>query len=921
MFERPEPTYVAIDLETTGLQPLHDRITEIGAVRVTTQGEVLGEFESLVNPGRDIPPFVQALTGITDADVRDAPSAAEAGARLLRFIGDATVVGHNIGFDLAFLRREGIGIDVPAVDTAAFSRLLMPARQPRGLSELAATLGIPGTEFHRALADAKTAAFVFAKLCERLGKIPEEQRRHLAMLVGIENPGIARLLAGDLEPDGGFSPAWLPTLRQPESHSTLVRKDPLVPVSAEKVKHAYSFASRAMYDFEDRPQQVRMVSRIGEAFAAGGQHLIEAGTGVGKSMAYLLSAALHALQNEDRVVVSTNTINLQEQILGKDIPQLRRMLVEAGVIKEEAELRVSLLKGRGNYLCLRRFAANAVMAAGDPDFAHLNASMYLWLQETETGDRSELSLDHTDYVTWPRVSAAETDCLARQNTYVRDGSCFLLRARKAAEAAHIIVVNHALLLADLVSNGSAIPAFQNLVIDEAHNLEEVATRQFGALHSRRRMGDALDAVHRPAARDHREGGVAALLLSLPEGPQHTAGGKIADLVHEAGLLSLTFFTALGELTDTANGAEDERVRITHTVRNSDTWTLIDAAWEPLAGALAKLSLSLLDASAALATTAKSDDPDALAGEVAGAARRIDEVRSSIGGLLASEQTEFVTWVARESDGTGSLNAAPLDAGPMLAEQLFAKKRTVIATSATLSAAGDMRYMARRLGLGDAETLELGSPFDYRASTLLTAFNGVPEPNEPGYDAGVAEAIVKLTRASEGRALGLFTSHAALRRVAALVRPALEDDGITVLVQGIDGNPRRLTEHLIEHPQSLVLGTQSFWEGVDIRGQALSLLIIARLPFAVPTDPVYVARSELFDDSFNDYALPNAILRFRQGFGRLIRSQGDRGVVAILDGRIRSKRYGDQFLRSLPACSKFASDVDSVAVGVAQWLAD
>ena len=174
------------------------------------------------------------------------------------------------------------------------------------------------------------------------------------------------------------------------------------------------------------------------------------------------------------------------------------------------------------------------MAARAPDLAPLNASMYLWLQQTATGERSELSLDHTDCVTWPRVSAAETDCLPRQNTYVRDGSCFLLRARKAAEAAHIIVVNHALLLADLASNGSAIPAFQNLVVDEAHNLEEVATRQFGALHSRRRMGDAVDAVHRPAARDHRECGVAALLLSLPEGPQRTAGGKIAERWRPAG---------------------------------------------------------------------------------------------------------------------------------------------------------------------------------------------------------------------------------------------------------------------------------------------------------------------------------------------------------------------------------------------------
>ena len=914
-------TYVAIDLETTGLQPLHDRITEIGAVRLTARGEFLAEFETLVNPGREIPAFVQALTGITDAAVRDAPSAADAGQRLAAFVGSDTVIGHNVGFDLAFLRREGVRMDAPAIDTAAFSRILMPARQPRGLSELAATLGIPGEEFHRALADARTAALVFARLCDRLEHIPSDQRHHLAMLVAIENPGLANLIAGDSLDGGGLPPAWMPKLQRPASQPGLKAKDPIEPVGGDELGKVYAHARETVPGFEERNQQLRMAVKAGEAFAEGGQYLIEAGTGVGKSLAYLLPAALHALRNEDRVVVSTNTINLQEQILTKDIPQLRRMLVAAGVIESEGDLRVSLLKGRGNYLCLRRLAANAAMAAGDPDFAHLSAAMYLWLPETTTGDRSELSLEHNDYITWPRISAAETDCLARQNTYVRDGSCFLLRARKTAESAHIIVVNHALLLADLASNGSAIPSFQNLVVDEAHNLEEVATRQFGAVHTRRRFGDALDAIHRAPSRDHREGGVAALLLSLPEGAQHDFGNRIADATHEAGLLATTYFLALGELTASSAPGEEERLRITHTIRGMDQWSTVEGAWETLAKALANVSRLMAESATSLSSSAVSDEPDVLAGEVLSAARRLDEMRSSVASLMSSDQQDFVTWVAREFDRSGSLNAAPLDAGPRLEEELFARKRTVIATSATLSAAGDMRYMARRLGLAEAETLELGSPFDYRASTLLTAFDGIPEPNEAGYDQAVASTITKLARASEGRALALFTSHAALRRVAALLREELEDDGITVLVQGVDGNPRRLTEHLMTHPKSLILGTQSFWEGVDIRGEALSLLIIARLPFAVPTDPVYVARSELFEDSFNDYALPNAILRFRQGFGRLIRSREDRGVVAILDGRIRSKRYGEKFLRSLPACSKFAGDADTVAAGVRTWLSD
>ncbi|MDZ7726711.1 MAG: hypothetical protein U5Q44_00150 [Dehalococcoidia bacterium] len=239
--------------------------------------------------------------------------------------------------------------------------------------------------------------------------------------------------------------------------------------------------------FEERPQQREMASYVRDALAGGGQYLVEAGTGVGKSLAYLVPAALHALHNERRVVVSTNTIGLQEQLLTKDIPALRQMLVDAGVIESDEDLRVSLLKGRANYLCLQRWTASYGASMADPDFGRLASSMLLWLPETETGDRSELGLDHNDYLTWQRVSAQDADCLSRQNSWVREGYCFLARARRAAESAHIIIVNHALLLADLAAGGSAIPAYDALIVDEAHNLEETATRQFGASVSRRQL--------------------------------------------------------------------------------------------------------------------------------------------------------------------------------------------------------------------------------------------------------------------------------------------------------------------------------------------------------------------------------------------------------------------------------------------------
>jgi DNA polymerase-3 subunit epsilon/ATP-dependent DNA helicase DinG len=248
-----------------------------------------------------------------------------------------------------------------------------------------------------------------------------------------------------------------------------------------------------------------------------------------------------------------------------------------------------------------------------------------------------------------------------------------------------------------------------------------------------------------------------------------------------------------------------------------------------------------------------------------------------------------------------------------------KKRTLVATSATLSAAGDMSFAARSLGLERPQTLQLGSPYDYERATLLAATTDVPEPSDPTWAEAVARAVVKLVRASEGRALVLFTSHASLREVDRLARRELEDDGIGVLAQGADGSPRRLIEQLQAQPRTVVFGTSSFWEGVDVRGEALSMLVICRLPFAVPTDPVHRARSEQHDNPFAQYSLPSAILRFRQGFGRLIRDRDDRGVVAVLDRRIFEKRYGQDFVKALPQCTAIKADTDTVALRASEWL--
>jgi DNA polymerase-3 subunit epsilon/ATP-dependent DNA helicase DinG len=916
MFAVAGRTFVALDIETTGLDPKRDRVTEVGAVRFDEDGVEVDTFQSLVDPGRDIPRFVESLTGLTSADVRGAPALAEIGPRLLAFVGEGPLVGQNIGFDIAHLREGGVILNMRAIDTSMLSRMLLP-EGPRGLGDLANQLDVEVPVAHRALPDARTTAAVFTALRARARQLPSAQRLQLARLASMHDPELAEFIAGDDWATAEPGERALVTVQPGPTFPQLVRREPRTPVPAADVARALAAGPNGLDGFEERPEQREMAEAVRQALSDGGHWLVEAGTGVGKSLAYLLPAALHALRNGERVVISTNTINLQEQLLAKDIPAVRRMLRAAGVIEDEDDLRATVLKGRGNYLCLRRWTANFGAHMADPDFGRLAASLLLWLPRTSTGDRSELRLDNTDRATWQRLSAQDTDCLARQNPFVRDGRCFLQRARKAAESAHLVIVNHALLLADIASGGSALPPFDHLIVDEAHNLEDQATKQFGGSVSRWRLAEALEGLHRRPGPTQREGGVAALLRSLPEGAASMAGAALEAAVARATAQLDPAFEALS--AHVPRGGDEDKAPLDRSLRAQPAWAAAETACGTLDQALRDAIEHAQAAAQVLRETALVEETDALAGEIETACRKVEELRALMTSLMTTADPGTIAWLGRERDGTASLNCAPLEVGPVLWEKLFSGKRTVVATSATLSAAGSMEYTSRRLGLEAPRTLQLGSPFDYERSTLLAAFTDIPEPAEPTYSDAVALAVARLVRASEGRTLALFTSHNALRKAATALRTDLAEDGIAVLAQGVDGTPRQLIERLVEDPRTVLLGTSSFWEGVDVRGDALSMLIIARLPFAVPTDPVQRARSEEYDDPFREYSLPAAILRFRQGFGRLIRSRTDRGVVAVLDRRIYEKSYGREFLSALPPCTMVRADSATVALRAREWL--
>lgn len=933
-------TYIALDLETTGLDPETDEIIEVAAVRFDASG-VIATYESLVNPDRALEYRIALLTGIDTRELERAPHFASIASEVESFIGLDPVVGQNPSFDAAFLARRGIPIVGPLYDTFEIAGLVANALTRRGLGDIADHLGVDFPTRHRAMADADAARRVFLVLRERLAAAPPEvlaeaeriaaasdwPLRHLLRDVASEHPR----KPGDAERDG-FVHQFV---KAPSRHA-----DPLVPTTKRTAVPpelaaqliASQSARTALESYEQRPEQIAMTRAVADTFAEGGALITEAGTGVGKSLAYLVPAALHAVRNNDRVTISTNTINLQEQLIAQDIPVARRILEEAGIAHDE--LRVAQLKGRRNYLCLLRWSAARRSASLSADEARVLVQLLFWLSETETGDRAELRLRREEDASWAKVSAQDGGCLTMQCPFVRDGSCFLHRARKRAEGAHLLVVNHALLLSDVAAAGAVLPEYRHLVVDEAHHLEAQATEQLGFSASQDDLLDWLDALHTRATRSRDEG----LAVSIEEatrvsrqaigyGPQlRDLARTLATCVAQARGGVPEFFRALqqfGQQHTAERGDNDDRVLINRSVRVQPDWADIEAAWFEQDDRLAEVAGVLDELNALLAQVNPSDvlDRDTLAADASELYERGERLRGGISRIIGQDERQTICWLTMgRRDASPALASAPLDVAEALRATLFAPRETTVLTSATLAADSGFDYIKGRLGFDDARELLLGSPFDYRQSMLMLLPTDMPEPQMHGYAAAVQSTLIDVVRASEGRTLVLFTSHAALRTAYGGIKRALEDEQILVLGQGIDGTPRQLLSVLRENRRVCIMGAASFWEGVDVTGEALSLLVIARLPFPVPSDPIFQARSDLFDQPFEQYAVPQAVLRFKQGFGRLIRRKTDRGALVVLDSRLRTRKYGEAFLRALPPSTLREMPLRDLPAEISGWLA-
>ncbi len=927
--------YVAVDLETTGLDPAADRIIEIGAVRFGADGP-RERFRTFVSPGRPLPPAIRMLTKIEDADLVGAPPPSLAVHEFAAFARGLPLVAHNAPFDLGFLAEAGLQPQAPAYDSYELASVLLPTATRLDLRSLAESLGVEVTEAHRALADAETTAAVFLRLLGRLERLPAATLRDLVRLAEQSAWSLAPLFGDALARRGVEAPALGDGLapgglaREPQALPPPLRPLPeFAPLDEDEVEARFAEAWRRadlLPGFEAREGQTAMARAVATNIAHDGQLAVEAGTGTGKSLAYLVPALSHALRSGERVVISTHTLNLQEQIAERDMPAAAA-LAESAAGAPPGSLRTAVLKGRANYLCLERWSQ--AIESEEPrsaDQARVLARIAVWLGETERGDRAELYLRGDEWPHWRALAADTNDCLARRCAFVREGSCFLQRARAEAAAAHVLVVNHALLLVNAASGDQVLPPFRHLVVDEAHRLEGVATSQFGdsvALHEIAQLldeaavgGGSLAASLRGAAR----------LDPMPLSP--AAGlAPLADEIASAAAMARARIPDLeaamaGYIEEFADRASGSQLTITPGRRAQPLWADVEDGALHLELALDQLARRLLHAESAVASLPTDGAPAlaSLRGAVARAAEAAARQAATLREALQRADPGRIVWL--DSGGRSArVRTAPLDVADRLEDELWARRGSVLVTSATLTAQQRFDFSLQRIGLPDADVLDVGSPFDYRRAVLVLVVDDLPPPNAPDYEAAAQRVLAEAARAAGGRTLALYTSHGALRSAAAALRGPLAADGIGVLAHDLDGGPARLLRALAERPRSLVLGTAAFWEGVDVPGPALSQLALARLPFPVPTDPIHAARAALHEDAFGEYMLPQAVLRFRQGFGRLIRGPRDRGVFLILDRRVSARAYGEAFLEALPECEQRTLGSREVPAAVAAWLAE
>jgi ATP-dependent DNA helicase DinG len=634
-------------------------------------------------------------------------------------------------------------------------------------------------------------------------------------------------------------------------------------------------------NYEYRPGQVEMAEAVDATLASGGIALIEAGTGTGKTLAYLIPA----LAAGRRVIVSTATKNLQEQLNKKDIPFLQEIIPR--------KFRATVMKGRSNYVCLHRLKqADHLPVLEGLDEVDYFDEVRRWAGETDTGDRAEL-IDLPESLSfWPHIDARAETCLGQKCPEY--DACFITRVRQQAQEADVVIVNHHLFFADLALRGgdygAVLPDYSTIIFDEAHEMEDVAASYFGSNASNYRVLDLIQDAQKLTIKDADQSGEMTKAL--------------ARLAQRADTFWLSFRG--GSLDyERASSAQDAR----HTLDGSYFARMDrDGNFQPTAAGEAYIQLAKAIDRVIAALNAIKDAPP----EVDNISRRAESLKFDLEFIVTGDDPSFVYWCEKRGRGI-FLHATPIDVSGILAERLFSNVHSAVLTSATMATGESFAFLKSRLGIGEAREMIIESHFDFENQAVLYLPARMPDPRSRDFLDASVEEIAQILEATSGRAFVLFTSVSSMRETYERVRGLVE---FPIFIQG-QGSKAGLLDRFRSTEGAVLFATSSFWQGVDVQGEALSCVIISKLPFAVPTDPVVAARQKYIDDqggnSFYEYSVPEAIITLKQGLGRLIRSSSDRGVLSILDPRLKTKSYGSVFLKSLPPCHITRSIEEAAAI--------
>ena len=951
--------FAVLDFETTGSQAA-DEIIQVGLV-IIDEMQIVDRYTTLVNPGIRIPSSITALTGITDEMVEGAPGLAEMMADMFPLLFDCVLVAHNVGFDLAFLQRGLTKTGYPpfsgrVLDTMDLLRILFPSITSLQLGMVSSLFGLDHERPHQADSDAEVTALIWIICLQRLLGLPLLTVQRIARI--FENG------SGDL---GWF----LEEIRAFKEQTTVVDTDEhryfrqftinvddwgeevevraphealeLTP-SFDEFYQGLKMTLQSRFEvYEDREAQEHMIREVEDALQAERHLMIEAGTGTGKSLAYLIPSLYYGIQQDKKVIVSTHTINLQEQLRERDIPLLHGIF--------PIGFKAAVLKGRSHYLCLRKFENKLAVSdyengKEDPLTA---AQMVVWLSETEHGDEEELHFGNKGPQFWHTVASDTDSCLNRMCPWFK--KCFYHRARYHANTADLVITNHSLLFTDMKADNRLLPHYKHLIIDEAHHFEEVASKHLGIeLHS-----SAFYHTLQWLYKDHRSGQLPMLRFRLQrvDGDERAAAWaetvdallpKVLDVKDRWEQLSESLYEHLAaKSSDPSQSESSQYVLRMKPETLPAAWPDLTEQGEALCGGLGELLRGLERLTAEIKDVQEVYEVQSLITDLGGTLKELHGHRDALEFFMKMEDGGFVYWMEAGTYAKSrslQLICVPTDVSPLLQQHFFETKDSIILTSATLSVNKSFQYAADQLGLhvpqpeqqpvGKLKTVQLPSPFNYREQALVCIPRDFPTIRGAAGDSVFIDALVQslgdVAVATKGRMLVLFTSNRMLKLVHGALKERLKPQGIHVLGQGVDsGNRSKLTRMFQEHSACVLLGTSSFWEGVDIPGEALSCLAIIRLPFQPPNHPLIEAKCDKIKKSggnpFMKFSVPQAVIRFKQGFGRLVRRASDKGIVIIYDTRVIDTQYGKYFLYSLPGPKIEHMTTEQMVPRIREWMGE